>query len=318
MKRLLTSTAAIAVLALPASAAAAGPQSGAVLRVDRAHHKVEIVDSQHAVRSYSAPRRAARKLHAGVKVAYRTSGSRITSVHARGRAHKLAFYATVVSNASGTAVFRLGDGKRLRLHHRKRSVRVKVEGLAAGQVVLVTQVFDRRGNLAITFKLMPTPSNDPGDDDQDLSGTITALGVGGLTIQTDDGQNVTFLASSDVLDGLDVGDEVDVTYHAEADGTLVADDVEPTDDGSDPGTDDLDAIGTVTAIGAGSITVQVDGGGVMSFGADSDLLDGWDLGDRVDVSYYQDVDGSLVADDIESPDDSGDDPGPDPYDGSED
>jgi hypothetical protein len=317
MKRLLTSTAAIAVLALPASALAAGPQSGAVLRVDRAHHKVEIVDSQHAVRSYSAPRRAARKLRAGVKVAYRASGSRLTSLHAKGRAHKLAFYATVVSNASGTAVFRLGDGNKLRLHHRKRSVRINVQGLAAGQVVLVTEVFDRKGNLTITFKLMPT-TRDPGDADRDVTGAITALSEDSLTMQTDGGQTMTFQASSDVLDGLDVGDDVDVTYHAEADGTLVADDVEPTDDGSDPGSDDLDAIGTVTAIGTSSITVQVDGGGAMTFAADSDLLDGWDIGDRVDVSYFQDADGSFVADDIESPGDPGDDPGPDPYDGSED
>jgi hypothetical protein len=38
----------------------------------------------------------------------------------------------------------------------------------------------------------------------------------------------------------------------------------------------------------------------------------WEVGDLVDVSYYQDTDGSLVADDIESSDDSGDDPTPDP------
>lgn len=335
MKRLLPSTAAaIALLAVvPASAAAAKPQTGAVLRVDRAHHKVEIVDSEHAVHSYAAPRRAARKLHPGVKVAFQASGTRISSLKVKGRARKLAFYGTVVSNASGTAVFRLGDGKELRLarrqsggrhgrhkHSHRASVQINVQGLSAGQVVLITEAIDRGGDLTITFKLIPgsDPNGAPNGDDQDVTGTITAIDSDSLTIQTNDGRSMTFQASSDLIDGFDVGDEVDVTYYSDADGTLVADDVESTDDGQDPGNDDLDVVGTVTAIGSSSISVQVDGAGVMTFDADTDLLDGWDVGDQVDVTYYQDTDGSLVADDIESADDSGDDPEPDPYNGSDD
>jgi Domain of unknown function (DUF5666) len=49
--------------------------------------------------------------------------------------------------------------------------------------------------------------------------------------------------------------------------------------------------------------VQVDGGGTMTFAADSDTTDGIEVGDRVDVSYYQDDDGTLVADDVELTDD---------------
>jgi preprotein translocase subunit YajC len=276
---------------------------------------VEIVDAQHAVRSYAAPRAAARKLRAGAKVAFQASGGRISSLRVSGSAHKLAFYAKVVSKGGGSAVFRLGDGKELRLaahraghrHHvRGGSVQINVQGLQAGQVVLVTETIDRAGNLAITIKLVPNA--DPNGDDRDATGTITAIDASSVTIQTDAGQSMTFQASSDVLDGFEVGDQVDVTYYAEADGTLVADDIEPVDDGSgDDGSDDLDAIGTVTALGADTITIQVDGGGPMSFEADSDTTDGIGVGDHVDVSYYTGDDGSLMADDVELTDDgSGD------------
>jgi len=315
MKRLLPScAAAIALLAIPAAASAS---TGAVLRVNRAHHKLEIVDSQHAVRGYTAavPRRALRKVRAGAKVSFQASGGRITSLHVAGRAHKLAFLAKVVSASNGKGlVLRLGDGSELRLGkrqlgrhaHRGRahrsSVQINVEGLNPGQVVLITETVDGAGNVTITIKLMPNA--DPNGDDQDVTGTITALGADSITIQTDGGQSMTFQSDPVLLEDYSVGDQVDVSYYTDADGSLVADDVEPLDDGS--GADDLDAIGTVTAIDASSVTVQVDGSGAMTFSADADLLDGVSVGDVVDVTYFQDTDGTLVADDIEPADDSGD------------
>jgi preprotein translocase subunit YajC len=322
MKRFLTSTAAaIALVAVPASAANAHQQAGAVLRVDRAHHRVEIVDSQHAVRSYAAPRRATRRLRAATKLTFHANGARITSLRAKGRTRKLVFYATVVSKGSAAALFRLGDGRELRLagrargHHKRShrsSVRINVQGLSAGQLVLITEAFDRRGNLTITFKRVPAPDPDGDDEDQEVTGTITAIDEASLTIQTGDGRSMTFDASTDVLEDFDVGDEVEVTYFTDADGTFVADDIEPAGNGDDPGSDELDASGTVTAIAASSISVQVDGGGAMTFQADADLLDGFGVGDRVDVTYFEGDDGSLIADDIEPLDDSGDDPSPDP------
>jgi hypothetical protein len=314
MKRLVPScAAAIALLAIPAAASA---QTGAVLRVNRAHHKLEIVDSRHAVRSYTtASRRAVRKLRAGAKVSFQAQGGRITSLRPLGRAHKISFLAKVVSASSGKGlVLRLGDGNELRLGKRqltrhahrahRSSVQIDIQGLDAGQVLLITETVDRAGNVTITIKLMP--SSDPNGDDQDATGTITALGTGSLTIQTDDGQSMTFQADPMLLEDFSLGDDVDVSYYTDADGSLVADDVEPLDDS---GSDDLDAIGTVTAIAGDSITVQVDGSGPMTFQADSDLLDGVAVGDLVDVTYFQDTDGSLVADDIEPADDSGDDSG---------
>jgi Domain of unknown function (DUF5666) len=315
MKRLLPSCAtAIAVLLVPA-AAAAQSQTGAVLRVDRAHHRVEIVDAQHAVHSYSAPRRAARKLRPGAKLSFQATGRRISSLRVSGRTHKLSFYGKVVNAGSRGAVFRLGDGKQLRLakrqrprraHHRRSrgtSVRINVQGLQPGQLVLITESVDSAGNLTITIKLVPAP--DPTADDQDVTGTITAIGPGSVTIQADGGSSMTFQASSDVLDGFEVGDAVDVTYYTEADGTLVADDIEPLDDGGDSG-DELDAIGVITAVGTDTVSIQVDGGGPLTFEAGPDLSDGFSVGDHVDVTYWQDDDGSLVADDIESADDPGD------------
>jgi hypothetical protein len=138
-----------------------------------------------------------------------------------------------------------------------------------------------------------------------VSGTITAIGAGSVTMQADDGSTMTFQAASDVLDGFEAGDAVDVTYYAEADGTLVADDIEPADLGGGDDGDDLDAIGVATAIGAESITIQVDGGGPMTFASDPDLNDGVSVGDHVDVTYSQDPDSTFVADDVEFVDDSG-------------
>jgi uncharacterized protein DUF5666 len=318
MKRLLPGcAAAIALLAIPAAASA---QTGAVLRVNRAHHKLEIVDSTHAVRGYTAavPRRTLRKVRAGAKVSFQASGGRITSLRAVGRAHKVAFLAKVVSASNGKGlVLRLGDGNELKLgkrqlaHHTHRgrahrsSVQINLEGLNPGQVVLITETVDGSGNVTITIKLMPNAS--PNGDDQDATGTISALGTDSITIETDAGQSMTFQADPVLLEDYSVGDQVDVSYYTDADGTLVADDVEPLDDsGNDSGTEDLDAIGTVTALDDSSITVQVDGSGPMTFSADADLLDGVSVGDVVDVTYFQDTDGTLVADDVEPADNSGD------------
>jgi hypothetical protein len=316
MKRLLPScAAAIALLAIPAAAASA--QTGAVLRVNRAHHKLEIVDSKRTVRGYTAavPRRALRRVRAGARVSFQASGGRITSLRALGRAHKLSFLAKVVSATGGKGVvLRLGDGNELRLgkrqlarhtHHgraHRSSVQINLQGLDPGQVVLITETVDGSGNVTITIKLMPNA--DPNGDDQDVTGTITALGADSLTIETDGGQSMTFQADPVLLDDYSVGDQVDVSYYTDSDGGLVADDVEPVDDSGSG--DDLDAIGTVTALDDSSITVQVDGSGPMTYSADADLLDGVSVGDAVDVTYFQDTDGTLVADDVEPADDSGD------------
>ncbi|HEY2602146.1 MAG TPA: DUF5666 domain-containing protein [Thermoleophilaceae bacterium] len=315
---LLSSAAAIALLALPAAAGAAQRQSGAVLRVDRAHHRLELVDSQHAVRSYTTPRRTPRRLRRGVRVSFQASGVRVSALRVDGRASRLSFYGTVVSSSASGVVLRLGDGQKLTFggHHAARhghthsgpSLQINVEGLQQGQIVLVSETIYRDGTAVAIKPVAPSSGGNQngsapapaGGQEADVTGTITAIGPNSLTIQTAGGVTMTFQADPDLTDDYDIGDAVDVTYETAADGTLVAGDVEPADDSGD----DQDVLGTVTAIGANSLTLHADDGSTMTFEADSDLTDGFSPGDYVDVTYYTDTDGSLVADDVE--------PGPDP------
>jgi hypothetical protein len=89
MKRLLPGSGlALALLAIPA-AAQAKPQTAAVLRVDRAHRSVELVDSQRVVRNYTLAGSAPRKLRAGARVAFQAHGKRISALRVEGRARKL-------------------------------------------------------------------------------------------------------------------------------------------------------------------------------------------------------------------------------------
>ena len=63
-------------LLVPA-AAQAKPQKGAVLRVDRAHHKVEVVNSAHLVPGYSVVGNLSSKLRSGALVTLEPIGKRV-------------------------------------------------------------------------------------------------------------------------------------------------------------------------------------------------------------------------------------------------
>jgi hypothetical protein len=312
-----TGIALVAALALPA-AASAKQQSGTVLKVDRAHHAVEIVTPKHVVRRYSAPGKLIKRLKPQTAVVYSTAGKKVVKLRAKGHARKVAFYAKVVASGRSGVVLRLADGRRVKLgggkkkraHNRAAaagSVTVNIQGLKVGQIVLITQTVDSSGNVTITIRLVQVPDANGGED-QDVVGTVTAIADDGstLTIQTDSGDSMTFQTDSDIVDGIAVGDLVDVAYYQDTDGSLVADDVSSADDGSGDGGEDQLATGTVTGVApdGSSITVAVDGGGAMTFQTDPDLIDGIAVGDVVDVSYYQDTDGSFVADDVSPVDDS--------------
>jgi hypothetical protein len=90
-----------------------------------------------------------------------------------------------------------------------------------------------------------------------------------------------------------------VTYYEDG-GALVADDVELVD-----GEADDSVVGAVTDLRGDGLTVQVDGEGAMSFEADADVLQDVSVGELVEVTYYQDDNGTLVADDVEPADQSG-------------
>lgn len=160
----------------------------------------------------------------------------------------------------------------------------------------------------------------------EATGTITQMAgdESSLSIQTASGQNLT-LATEDpsLLDAFAVGQDVQVTY-VQVGSALIASDVEavtdPTLDGTGT-TDDgatLDGNGTVTQIppngsptldvtGAitqiasdgSSLTLQTDSGQSLTFHADGDTLDGFQVGDSVDVTYTQDTTGGLSAQDVE-------------------
>jgi uncharacterized membrane protein YgcG len=306
VRRLLPAAgAAIALFLLPA-AAQAKPQQGALLRVDRAHHKVEVINSKHVVRRYTVAGRLSSKLRSGALVTFKLSGKKLSGLRVTGRTRKLAFYATVVSSARKGAVLRLPDGRSWKVGKKQlakknrassSSVNISLEGLDKGQVVLITMVTQDNGDISITIKLVS--GDDPTDgEDQDASGTVTAIDDQSITIDTGD-QEMTFEADSDLLGDFQVGDEVDVTYYEDG-GSLVADDIEFVD-----GEEDDTVVGTVTQVRGDGLTVQVDGQGAMSFAADPDLLEGVTVGEQVTVAYYQDDDGTLVADDVEAADDSG-------------
>jgi hypothetical protein len=309
VRRLLPAAASALALLVPA-AAQAKPQTGAVLRVDRAHHKVEVVNSTHLVRRYSVAGKLSSKLRSGALVTFKAKGKKANGLRVTGRTRKLAFYATVVSSAKKGAVMRLPDGRNWKIgkkqlkHAHGSSVSISLEGLDPGQVVLITMVTDAKGNVSITIKLVNGDDPTAGED-QEASGTVTGVTDTTLTIDTGD-ETLTFEADSELLADIQVDDEVDVTYYEDG-GTLVADDISLVDEGQEDDT----VTGTVTDVRGDGLTIQVDGEGPMSFSADPDLLQDVSVGDEVDVTYYTDDDGHLVADDVEpaggGPDDSNED-----------
>lgn len=95
-----------------------------------------------------------------------------------------------------------------------------------------------------------------------------------------------------LTDGFLVGDDVDVSYFANADGSLSADDVEYVE---------LDATGVVSMVSDASLTLTDDATGQLdTFSADPDagLFEGVTPGDEVDVTYHQSAAG-YVADAVD-------------------
>jgi hypothetical protein len=253
----------LAVLAVPA-VAGAKPFRASVLRLDRAHHKVRVVTPGHAVRSYRYAGKAGRKVKAGSRIAADLRGGKLRRVRAVGRTRVLRFYGRVVSDNRKGLVLRLGDGKRITLGGSKGHARaaaaghpisISIEGLQPGQTVLVTIAFDASGGQTITIQITSSADNggggsagggdivDDGDggtiddnngEDYTVDGTVTAVdaGAGTLEIDSADG-HLTFSADPSVLDGVAVGDTVEVDYAKDTStGDLIADDVFPVDTGS--------------------------------------------------------------------------------------
>ena len=130
---------------------------------------------------------------------------------------------------------------------------------------------------------------------ESATGTITQVSDQGLTISTDQGP-LTFSADSDVTDGFQSGDLVDVTYTQNQDGSFTASDVEYVEQ---------DASGTVTSVSGTSMTITDSNTGQSeSFvtgpngvEVDGPGFQGVSVSDQVDVTYHQSA-GQLVADSV--------------------
>jgi hypothetical protein len=316
--RILTLALAIGTaLAVPA-AAQAKPHTGTVLNVDRAHHRIELVNAKHVVRNYTVSGKLPRRVARGSVVSYVSHGKRVTKLRVKGRARKVSYIGKVVASSKRGVVLQLADGRRVRVGKKGKaararaagSVSIQIQGLKVGQVVLITESADNGGNVQITITLVQQQDPSAGED-QTVSGTVASVAADGstITVHVDGKPDMTFQTDSDLVDGLVAGDKVDVTYYTDTDGTLVADDVQPADTGSSDPQSDPDVIGTVAAVAAdgSTLTVHVDGKPDMTFQTYPDLVDGFVAGDLVDVTYYKDTDGTFVADDVQFADNSGSD-----------
>jgi hypothetical protein len=127
----------------------------------------------------------------------------------------------------------------------------------------------------------PSSSDECADDeDQDAYGPITAISDTSVTIATDGGPMTFQVDPEDELtDGFNLGDDVDVSYYSNGDGTYSADDIEYNDQ---------DVQGTVTDVSDGSVTFTDAGGQSHTFTADPDDadFDGISVGDQIDLFYY--------------------------------
>jgi hypothetical protein len=128
-----------------------------------------------------------------------------------------------------------------------------------------------------------------GDGNQsDVFGPIVAVSGTSVTIDAADQGSMTFTVSDpSITFGYQVGDSVDVTYEQAAIGsTLIADDVEYNDQQTS---------GVVTSVGSDWVSIVDDNtGNSETFNADPSLLAGVQVGDEVEVSYYQSAGGQAL------------------------
>jgi hypothetical protein len=310
---------AVGLCALSAPAASATPATGngqgVVLSLGG--HTVRLVDKAHRVGDVRVS--STRGLRRGDVVRVQHGRARVT-----GHVRRLSFLGRVVRSSGRAAVVRLGDGSTFKLAggrkphgrgaHAAATVTIDVQGLTAGETLLITIATDAQGNVAITIRVLPA-ATDIGEDEQHASGVVTDdEGDGSFAIRTDDGSGLRFGDPQRLFEAADAAwcDLVEVSYH-KAGQRLIADGLRVTglsDEGDcaeDDWSDEVD--GTVTALSddGSSLTISLDdGGGEETYPlADPTLLDGIAVGDEVTV--YLDEDGTAI--DVE-PLDWSDDPGP--------
>jgi hypothetical protein len=332
MKRLALLIASFAVIALPATAAAASSR-GVVLTVSSSHHRLTLVDRRDVVHSYRY-RRSTPQLQLGTRVRFTYSGSVIDKLSSAGaRAHVVSFLGLVTRASSASLKLRLGDGQSVTVGARNAA-----KSFTPATVVLVSE---KIGRGAPSISVKPAAASSPGvGGEHQLSGVVSSVASSSVAVSTSQ-ETVSLQISAGALarDGLAPCDKVVVKYHqhgahliadkvvtdgTSASGTCARDssgaggpagsgdngagDNGSGDDGSgdngsgDDGSGDgsQDVIGTITTVSPSGLTVSVPGTGSMTFIVDTpDITDGYVDGDQVDVTYDQDSNGTLDASDVE-------------------
>jgi hypothetical protein len=309
MRRLFTLLAFLALVAVPATAAAA-TSHGIVLSASSKTHRLQLVNSRHVVRAYDY-RASLPGLGLGSRVSFRAAGATITDLTSNGaRAPRISFLGTVLRSTSAATVVRLGDGHAMSL--------VTRSGPDPGLVVLVTETIGKKGT---SVSIKPAAASTPGvSGERQLTGVVTAVGSRSLTIRTSDGTTSFQMSAAQLAAaGLQTCDVVAVKYHQHG-SALVADKVSEHGisstgscsgqagsngsgqggSGDDSGDDGPDVVGNITSVSGSGLTVNVPGQGSMSFVVDDpDITEGFGVGDQVDVTFSQDSDGTLDASDVE-------------------
>ncbi|MGO9977136.1 MAG: hypothetical protein ACLP01_30900 [Solirubrobacteraceae bacterium] len=303
-----------AVLAV-APAAGATTLTGQVLAVYR--HELSVVTADHEAASYrySAHLPAGLAVAAEVRLAIRSRTATSVAVLCRS-AGALSFYATVLSRTRSQVTVALADGSRyVAVSGSGSGLLGNTSELRAGRTVLLTLTSTPTGRLSTTIttaanvsggtglsvspsavascadsasttssgpKPAPTKPAPTKPVVQTVTGTVTTVGSGALTILSSAGQSETFTATAGMLAGLQAGEIVQVTYTQGTNDALTAQSVTP--EGSSTA---ARIIGTITQASRSSVTIQPSTGTALtlSTGGRAALLDGYLPGDTVLAIY---------------------------------
>lgn len=299
--------AAVAILSLPASAAAAS-SGGIVLTANSHRHALQVVDGNHVVHAFHFGGKLSR-VGLGTRVRFVAHGSAIKHLAVRhARARTVVFLGRIVRISPSGVVLRLADRRLLRLPGKR--VHLPAAGpqpLSAGVVVLVRLTV---GSSRVPRSVALSPVSSTSETGTpELSGTVIEVDSDALVIQSADGSQQRVTVAASVISSLHVAlcDTVSITYH-HVGPTIVADTVKAVDlnaiaacnGSSDTGGSSAggqDVVGTITRLSLMSVVISTPSGS-ESLAATSDLTDGFIVGDQVDVTYNQ-PGGMMTANDIE-------------------
>ncbi|MGO9900742.1 MAG: hypothetical protein ACLP0J_13865 [Solirubrobacteraceae bacterium] len=308
--------------------------TGQVLAVYRNELSVVTADHNAASYRYSAHLPAGVVVAAEVRLAIRSRTATSVAVLCRS-AGAVSFYGTVLSRTRSQVTVALADGSRyVAVSGSASRLRGSTSVLKPGRTVLLILNRTLTGTLTTTIKAAAngsggigltaspsavvscagsgsTTSSDPKPAPskpaptepaptkpvvQTVTGTVTAVGSGALTILSSAGQSETLQATAGMLAGLQAGELAQVTYTQGTNGALSAQSVTP--EGSSTA---AQITGVITQTTQSSVTIQPSTGTALtlSTGGRPALLDGYLPGDTALAIYTASASGGTpVAEQI--------------------